>query len=759
LLLRFRKSKCQVDYDNYAKTKREYKLLLKKKERDYKKERLDTLMGNITDSKGFWKEIRKYKRKQPNMNEIPSEEWTEHFERVLNEGYDYAQNNTEDGDRETEDVFDELLDEEITTGEVRKAIKYLKNSKAAGPDEILSEMLKMAENEIIEYLTGLFNYLFTNSLFPTEWTKAIIIPIFKKGDTNKPDNYRGISLLSVLSKMYTYILNNRLTLWTESYEKITDAQAGFRKGRSTIDHIFTLNAAIERQMSKNSKLYVAFIDFRKAYDSVDRKVLWKILVKSGVSSKMIKAIQSMYDSVQACVLSNGNKSLFFKCMVGLKQGCIASPLLFSLLINDLANDILSKARHGVPFGPTEIELVLLLFADDLTLLASTVIGLQNQLNVLRESASRLGLTINLDKSKIMVFRKGGYLAAKERWFLGESLLEVVSLYKFLGLTFSTGNSFSTAMEDAAGRAKKSVYEILRALRKVNCNSPDVFFKLFDAQVVPILLYGAEIWGVKSYDKMERVHLFACKRFLHISDKTPNDVVYGELGRFPLYIDALIRVIKYWFKLLEQPEQYYSKRAYKMLLVMHNQGKATWVSNVQSILCNNGFEQVWLFGCGNKKSFFVELKSRLQSTFIHKWKNHLEQSSRLLIYSQYKSTFNMEKYVGVVWLDVYRNALAQFRTGVSQINDHKFRFNENVDKLLCPLCLSGRETEVHFLLVCPVLRNTRNKYIPTDSQRDINAQFNFLFQTECIDMIVKLGKYIFYSFQIRSKAISDKPTNE
>ena len=131
--------------------------------------------------------------------------------------------------------------------------------------------------------------------------------------------------------------------------------------------------------------------------------------------------------------------------------------------------LLIKARHGIPLGPTDIELFLLLFADDLTLLASTVIGLQNQLNVLSVAAERLCLTVNLDKSKVIVFRKGGFLAAKEKWFLGGAVLEVVNKYKYLGLTFSTGHSFA-AMEDTSIRAKKSTLEVLRALKKIFLSS-------------------------------------------------------------------------------------------------------------------------------------------------------------------------------------------------------------------------------------------------------------------------------------------------
>ena len=122
-----------------------------------------------------------------------------------------------------------------------------------------------------------------------------------------------------------------------------------------------------------------------------------------------------------------------------------SPILFSLLINELANEIFAKARHGIPIGPADIELFLLLVADDLTLLASTVAGLQNQLNVLSATAGRLCLTMDLDKSKVIVFRKDGFLAAKEKWFFGGAVLEVVNNYKYLGLTFSTGLSFTAAV--------------------------------------------------------------------------------------------------------------------------------------------------------------------------------------------------------------------------------------------------------------------------------------------------------------------------
>ena len=170
------------------------------------------------------------------------------------------------------------------------------------------------------------------------------------------------------------------------------------------------------------------------------------------------------------------------------------------------------------------------------------------------------------------------------------------------------------MEDIAIRAKKGTIEILRTLKKIGCNSPVILFKLFDAQIAPALLYAAEIWGYKIYEQIERVHLFACKRFLHARNKTPNDVVYGELGCYPLFIPATVRFVKYWLKLLRQTDNLYSKKSYKMLLEMQNRGKTTWLSHIRSVLCYNGFEQVWLFGCGNDNIFFNELKGRFTVLF-------------------------------------------------------------------------------------------------------------------------------------------------
>ena len=158
------------------------------------------------------------------------------------------------------------------------------------------------------------------------------MPIFKSGDKNLPNNYRGITLLSCLAKLFTRILNGRFAKWAEDNGKINETQFGFRKGRRTQDCLFILNGLIELLFSKGMKLYVCFIDYEKAYDYLDRAALWAKLLKTGISCKTIRIFKSMYEKMKVGVKGDNN---YFSTRVGLLQGEITSPIFFSVFINDI----------------------------------------------------------------------------------------------------------------------------------------------------------------------------------------------------------------------------------------------------------------------------------------------------------------------------------------------------------------------------------------------------------------------------------------
>ena len=212
----------------------------------------------------------------------------------------------------------------------------------------------------------------------------------------------------------------------------------------------------------------------------------------------------MYRSVVSCVRVHNKVTEFFYCPFGVKQGCILSPALFSLFVNEIAIGMEAVGNHGIQLQPGLIELILLLFADDLALLSSTAMGLQNQLNHLNLMCKEHSLSINTERSKVMVFRKGGFLGKNEKWFLKGNEVEVVNSYNYLGYTFTTKFSVCQGVSLLAAKRKKATYDCVRILRNFSKMTRQTFFKMFDAQIQPIVLCGSEVWGLQRVDVVDKV---------------------------------------------------------------------------------------------------------------------------------------------------------------------------------------------------------------------------------------------------------------
>ena len=227
---------------------------------------------------------------------------------------------------------------------MHSAVFSQNNNKTPGIDNIRSEIIKASYDVISPFLFKLYNHIFQTGGYPRSWGESIISPIFKKSDMNDAQNYRGITLINihVLAKIYSQLLLNRLTKWTSENDIITDNQFGFQKGKSTTDCVFLLHAITSKVLNNGEKLYCAFIDNEKCFDKIDRSYLWQKLLKENISSKLVKAIKSMYTTVKLCVKYSNTFSQCFDSYVGLKQGDPSSPLLFMLFVNDMLQHINSN---------------------------------------------------------------------------------------------------------------------------------------------------------------------------------------------------------------------------------------------------------------------------------------------------------------------------------------------------------------------------------------------------------------------------------
>ena len=757
LLHKYTRSLSRTDRAGFIRCRNNYKQLIRRKKKEYRQKVTTTLQNNLTDPNCFWKQIKQLNGSKFLSNNIPISQWYDHFVTVF-ETPERNCNNEKELVGETENsesarCFEtSTLNSEISEEEIKCAVKNLKNNKSAGPDHVIGEMLKHSICLLMPYVKKLFNEIFSAGKFPNSWSESTIIPLHKKGCPSNPNNYRGIFLTSVFSKIFTSILNTRLQIWANMHDLIAEEQCGFRKGYCTVDNIYILHEVIRHYLNKKKKLYVCFIDFKKAFDTVDRRSLWIALENNGIQGKMAAILKDMYRSVQGRVRCNGDLSDFFSCPNGLKQGCKLSPILFSYLVNEITKEIVHAGKHGVQLLPELTQLFLLLFADDIVLISDTVLGLQNQLNVLRCKSVVCGLSANMEKSKVMVFRLGGYLANHEKWNLGDSLIEVVNEYKYLGIKFSTKLANTSALSDLAARGKSACIQIFRMLFKLNNTIPGLWFKLFDAQVQPILLYGAEVWGLDSCSLIENVHLYFMKRYLNVSSRTPNTVIYGELGRYPLYINARIRSVRYWLKLLRMSSTRYPRKVYKMLL-NRVYVKDNWVTKLKDTLLKYGFGTQWSQQIvQNDRAFLQDLRTKMIDEFNVEWSTKLLRSPRFSVYALFKQERCLERYLNVVTLRSFRDVLVKFRVGISDIFRHKYRYN-NAYTLVCPCCTEADEDEIHVLLQCPVYDDLRTKYLGKFKDPPNLDTFKKLLSSVDDNHIKQLTCLLYHIMKRRKEALS------
>jgi len=666
--------------------------------------------------KEFWKLLSSNSEKN-NVPDTPNiQDFGEHF-KSLNDGNvinDDLEEKLKSSVLRTD--HNSILDTPIISDEIIQCIKNLKNNKAMGDDQILNEYIKSTSDYMINIYTKLFNVILSTGVIPDSWTNGVILPLFKKkGSRSNVDNYRGITIMSCLGKLFTSVINIRLTKFIENINLIGFEQAGFRKGFSTIDHIFTFKCLLDLYTSKKKKLFCAFIDYKKAFDSVDRICLWQKLINSGISSKIFNVIFNMYKHAKSHVRVHNSKSNFFSCLAGVRQGENLSPLLFAIFLHDLETFLCNK-YNGLPYLKEQINdllhddetemylnLFVLLYADDTIILSETKHELQRAINGMEEYCKQNKLTINSNKSKVLVFSRGK-IRNKPEIYYGNELLEVVYDYTYLGITMSYNGTFKLAIKNLYDIANRAMFELLKKGRSLLLDI-DVMLKLFDSTVLPILLYGSEVWGYSNLDMVEKLHLKFCKILLGVKKSTANVMVYGELGRLPLTVNVKSRILNYWFHIVSTANVKLSCIMYKLMYNMHirNQIEFKWVKFVEENLHHLGLSNIWTDqGCDFKLNWFkVSVKQRLQDQAIQDWHSNMFDSNKCLNYRIFKNKFGIEEYL-INLPTKLKKSFTKFRCRNNMLPiESGSHYNIPRAERLCKLCMSNElGDEFHYVLVCP-----------------------------------------------------------
>ena len=259
-------------------------------------------------------------------------------------------------------------------------------------------------------------------------------------------------------------------------------------------------------------------------------------------------------------------------------------------------------------------------------------------------------------------------------------------------------------------------EIQKAMRRLSSSDPMIFWKLFDSQIEPMLTYAAEVWGLGNVDQIEKVQTFAMKRFLSVPLHASNKLLYGETGRYPLFIRTALKCIKYWIRLIRLPLSRLCRQTYDMLLIQHNQGRINWVSKVQQILNENGCGIVWQCqGVGYEDRFVAEFKDRTMSCYKQNWHSNIEGNEKYKWFYTFKDSFFTERYLSFITTKRFRDTLTRFRVRACGLRSHKVWFQTEIsENSSCPMCGHLLEDEVHFLFQCPAYLHLREKYVSMGS---------------------------------------------
>ena len=337
-------------------------------------------------------------------------------------------------------------------------------------------------------------------------------------------------------------------------------------------------------------------------------------------------------------------------------------------------------------------------------------------------------------------------------------VEIVSSFKYLGIVFTTGGSFSEAQSALAGQAQKAIFKLNKYLYKFTYITPKHKLELFDKLITPILNYGCEVWGFGQANVIERVHMQFCKRLLGVKKSTQNDFVYGELGRTTLRTKRYVSIIKYWFKILTSSENKYIYITYKIMLndLEQRPNTTNWASLVKDLLSSLGFNEVWLQqGAGNYNVFMSVLKQRLTDTFIQNWHIRLNESTRAVFYRSI-AVFQMQPYLEKVNVRKFGQAFSRLRMSSHRLEIESGRWTRPIRTPIadrkCSLC-NVIEDEFHFILECNMFVELRKKFIAKYYWNRPNMiKFIALINNNNESCIRKLSTFIFQAFKLRSELV-------
>ena len=407
-----------------------------------------------------------------------------------------SKNITEHGDSSYRDYLSERIESNfefrlVDSHNIKQIIKGIKTSRSNGHDGISSELLKLISNDIADSITLIINQSLKSGIFPNQLKIAKVTPIYKKDDKKIITNYRPISVLPVVSKVFETVIHEQLSDYFLSNNLFSAQQYGFRKNSSTELAALELIDRLLAQL-KNHKIPINFyIDLAKAFDSLNHDILLDKLSYYGVNGTAKTLLKSYLSDRKQYVKIDEVKSSIQSIKTGVPQGSIVGPLLFNIFINDI---IKSSKKFN-----------FILYADDTTL-NSTVDNFGNTTDEIQSSIiSELQtickwldlnkLCLNVNKSKFMLFHMPQRVTPLLHFELNGSPIEYIQEFNFLGLTLDSSLSFKFHLTKIGNKISR----VIGLLHKLKHIFPSYILRMiYNSLILPHMNYSLLAWGANCH---------------------------------------------------------------------------------------------------------------------------------------------------------------------------------------------------------------------------------------------------------------------
>ena len=406
---------------------------------------------------------------------------------------------------------------------------------------------------MFQVLLNVYNQVWESGNFPPSWREALVVPIPKPGkDTTKPENYRPIALTSCLCKTLERMVNSRLVHYLETTDAFADEQCGFRKGRSTTDHLVRFETFIREAFAQKKHVVAIFFDLEKAYDTTWKRGILNKLHELGVKGRLAHFLEGFLESRVFKVRAGATYSDTYEQEMGVPQGSILSPTLFNVQINDIAK-VAKEALRGVNSGCS-------LFVDDFAICVSSKRPqtaermLQLCVNKVQEWVTKNGFKFSETKTVSMHFWKGS-ANYTPNVYLGRTRVNNVTETRFLGLIFDKRLTFKSHIEDLRTRCLKTL-NVLRVVSHTDWGADcKVLLRLYQALVRSKLDYGSIVYGSACKSNLQRldtVHNSGLRIALGAFRTSPIPSLHTEAGETSLELRRLKLSLNYVCKLKSDP---------------------------------------------------------------------------------------------------------------------------------------------------------------------------------------------------------------